>query len=120
MKKAAVALDGGVVSEHFGRTREFLFVTIEDGKETKRELLPPPEGEHVPGLFPNWVKSMGADVVVAGGMGAQAKNMFSSFGIEVCTVSPMDADAAVKALLSGSLESVDKECDHGHGHTCEK
>lgn len=120
MKKAAVALDGGVVSEHFGRTREFLFVTIEDGKETKRELLAPPGGEHVPGLFPNWVNSMGADTVVAGGMGAQAKNLFRSFGIEICTVPPMDAESAVKALLSGSLESVDKECDHGHGRTCGK
>jgi predicted Fe-Mo cluster-binding NifX family protein len=120
VKKVAVALDAGVVSAHFGRTSEFLVVSVEDGREVKRELMSPPGGEHVPGLFPEWIKSIGADTVVAGGMGAQAKSMFRSFGIEVCTVPPMEADAAVKALLAGSLESVDVECDHGHGHTCGK
>jgi predicted Fe-Mo cluster-binding NifX family protein len=73
MTKAAIALDGSVVSEHFGKVREFLFVTFEIGREISREVLPAPTADHAPGVFPNWVKSMGADMVMAGGMGVKAK-----------------------------------------------
>ena len=118
MTKAAVAMDGGVVSEHFGKTKEFLFVTFEGKNILSREVLPPPAEEHVPGLFPNWVKKMEADVVVAAGMGIQAKRMFESLGIRVMTVSSMDVEKAVEALLSDSLAVVETEC--GHDKACEK
>jgi len=76
MTKAAIALDGNVISEHFGKVGEFLFVTFEDGKEISREMIPAPAADHAPGVFPNWIKSMGADVVMAGGMGVKAKQFF--------------------------------------------
>ena len=121
MRKAAVALSGGgVVSEHFGRTKEFLVISYEGDKEVSREILPSPSGEHVPGLFPNWIKEIGADIVIAGGMGAQAKRMFEAHGVEVCTIPPIQAEQAVSALLSGTLRGVDMECSHEHDHTCEK
>ncbi len=113
-------MDGGVISEHFGKTKEFLFIAFEGKNEVSREILPPPAEEHVPGLFPNWVKKMGADVVVAGGMGTQAKRMFESLGVGVCTVPSMGVEQAVEALLSGSLRGVDMECTHGHDHACGK
>ena len=113
-------MDGGVISEHFGKTKEFLFVTFEGKKETSREVLPPPAEEHVPGLFPNWVQRMGADIVVAGGMGSQAKQLFSSLGIKVCTVSSTGVEQAVEALLSGTLQGVEMECNHGQDHSCKK
>ena len=120
MTKAAIAMDGGVLSEHFGKTKEFLFITFEGKNEVSREILPPPAEEHVPGLFPNWVKKMGADVVVAGGMGTQAKRMFESLGVGVCTVPSMGVEQAVEALVSGTLRGVDMECTHGHDHACGK
>ena len=118
MTRAAVAIDGPDVAQHFGRVREFLLVTYEDGRETAREVVPAPEGEHAPGVFPGRVKEMGADIVIAGGMGVKAKEFFRELGIQVLTVPPMKADDAVKALLSRALQSVETDCGHGSGHDC--
>lgn len=120
MTKAAIALDGKVVSEHFGKVKEFLFVTFEDGKELSREVLAAPAEEHAPGVFPNWVKQMGADVVMAGGMGVKAKQFFQNLGIQVLTVPAMDAEEGVKALLAGTVRTVETDCGHGADHVCGK
>lgn len=118
MTKAAIALDGNIISEHFGKVREFLFVTFEDGKELSREVIPAPSADHAPGVFPNWVKSMGADVVMAGGMGVKAKEFFRTLGVQVLTVPSMDAEEGVKALLAGVVRTMETDCGHGAGHDC--
>ena len=118
MTKAAIALDGNIVSEHFGKVREFLFVTFENGREISREVLPAPAADHAPGVFPNWVRSMGADVVMAGGMGVKAKQFFETLGVQVLTVPPMDVVEGVKALLLGTVRTVETDCGHGADHDC--
>jgi predicted Fe-Mo cluster-binding NifX family protein len=120
MTKAAIALDGNVVSEHFGKVREFLFLTFENGREISREVLPAPTADHAPGVFPNWVKSMGADMVMAGGMGVKAKQFFETLGVQVLTVPPMDVEEGVKALLLGTVRTVETDCGHGSDHDCGK
>lgn len=120
MTRAAIAIDGDAVAQHFGRVREFLLVTYEDGRETAREVLPAPEGEHAPGVFPNRVKEMGAQIVVAGGMGVKAKEFFTQLGVKVLTVPPMGVEEAVKALVAGSLQPVETDCGHGPDHDCGK
>lgn len=110
MRKAAIALDGEYVSGHFGRVREFLLLSYKDGQEVDREVFPAPEGAHTPGVFPNRVKEMGADLVVAGGMGVKAKEFFRQLGVEVATVPLMKVEDAVKGLLSGTLQQVETDC----------
>jgi predicted Fe-Mo cluster-binding NifX family protein len=113
-------MDGAVISEHFGKTKQFLFVTFEGKNVLSREVLPPPAEEHIPGLFPNWVKKMGADIVVAAGMGSQAKRMFESLGVKVLTVPSIDVEKGIEALLEGSLNVVETDCGHGHDSACGK
>ena len=112
MTRAAIAMDGQVISEHFGKTKSFLFVNYEGDHLLSREVIAAPTEEHVPGLFPKWIKEMGADRVVAGGMGSQAKRFFESLGIDVLTVTSMDVEEGVKALLSGGLATVETDCAH--------
>lgn len=119
MTKAAIALDGAGISEHFGKVREFLFVTYEDGKEFFREVVQAPTAEHAPGVFPNWIKEMGADAVVAGGMGEKAKQFFKGLGVQVFLVPSMGVEEGVKALLSGTVRTVESHCEHG-AHDCGK
>ena len=45
-------------------------------------------------------------------MGSQAKRFFESLGIDVLTVTSMDVEEGVKALLSGGLATVDTDCAH--------
>ncbi|MBQ4094581.1 MAG: DNA-binding protein, partial [Oscillospiraceae bacterium] len=66
----------------------------------------------------------GADVVICGGIGAGAKNALAAADITVYGGVSGSADAAVVALLSGTLAyDPDARCDHhdhehGDDHTC--
>jgi hypothetical protein len=78
--------------------------------ETDRLLTPPP---HEPGVLPRWLHEQGANVIIAGGMGQRAHQLFADSGIEVVVgiASEPPADL-VEAYLRGSLASGQNPCDH--------
>ncbi len=45
-------------------------------------VVPPP---HEPGLLPTWLQEQGADIIIAGGMGSRAQELFLGKGIHVVT-----------------------------------
>jgi len=109
----AVPVANGVLGQHFGHCEQFaLFEVAADGKTIggKRVLTPPP---HEPGVLPRWLHEQGADVIIAGGMGAKAQNLFTQNNIKVVVGAPSeDAEQVVKAYLSGTLETGANVCDH--------
>jgi predicted Fe-Mo cluster-binding NifX family protein len=71
---------------------------------------PPP---HEPGVLPRWLHEMGADVILAGGMGARAQDLFNQNGIKVVTGAPADSpESLVHRFLSNSLVTGENVCDH--------
>ncbi len=74
---------------------------------------------HERGAFPTWLHENGATVILAGGMGPRAVQMFEQFGIQVVAgVGGEDPQAVVKAFLSGDLVSTGETCSGGHLHAC--
>jgi predicted Fe-Mo cluster-binding NifX family protein len=64
-------------------------------------------------VLPRWLKQQGANVIIAGGMGARAQTLFNESGIKVVTgATPDDPEALVSHYLSGILETGDNLCDH--------
>jgi len=113
MKTIAIPVVGGILSPHFGHCETFEFFTIaEDGKGVaKRNTVPAPD--HQPGLLPGWLAERGAEVIIAGGMGDRAAQLFAQAGVEVITGAPNDApDKIVEDYLSGALETGQNACDH--------
>ena len=111
--KYAVPVSGGVVSPHFGHCEQFaLFDVDEEKKEiTRKELVPSPE--HQPGLLPQWLAEEGVSVVLAGGMGPRAQDIFRQNRIEVVMgVLEGDPEKAVLNYLNGILATGDNICDH--------
>lgn len=111
--KYAVPVSGGVLSPHFGHCEQFvLFEIDEQGKEiTGKELVPPPK--HQPGLLPGWLAERGVSVVIAGGMGPRAVELFRQKGIRVVIGAlESDPEKAVLNHLNGSLATGDNICDH--------
>ncbi len=103
MKKVAIPVLEGKLSPHFGKADKFMFFEIEDGKIMFVEVVPAPE--HVEGSFPEWIKSNGANVVIAGGIGAKAIERFNSYGIKVIpNVSPDDARKIIDDYINGTLD----------------
>lgn len=110
--KIAIPLEDGRLCRHFGRCEEFaLFELDEDNNVTASQSLQPPA--HEPGVLPAWLRDRGADVIITGGMGRRAQQLFAQSDITVVVgaqaASPEDL---VAAYFAGTLATGENVCDH--------
>ena len=108
--KIAVACDGENVSEHFGYCQCFLLFKTENGSLTTGGVIDNPG--HQPGLLPRLLSDEKVNVVVAGGMGSKAMELFASQGIDVVVGATGNARDAAKDFLEGKLPSGQSTCNH--------
>ena len=111
--KVAISTDSGYVSAHFGRAPDFTFVTIEDNRVLKKEILPNPG--HSVGSIPQFINQQGAKYMIAGGMGRRAETFFNQYGIEVIVGVSGRIDDVIKKILDGTLEGGESLCAPGGG-----
>ena len=110
----AIPVTEGVLSSHFGHCEQFYFATVEDGKILDEQMQTPPA--HEPGLYPRWVKEQGAGLVIAGGMGQKARDLFAGQGLEAVVGAPtINPREVVEAYLEGRLETSANTCNHKEG-----
>jgi len=111
--KIAIPIADGKLCLHFGHCENFAMVTVDDTshKITGQELLDPPA--HEPGVLPKWLHEQGATVILAGGMGSRAKDLFTQNDIKVVTgCTPNSPETLTAAYLADSLATGDNTCDH--------
>jgi predicted Fe-Mo cluster-binding NifX family protein len=120
MKRIAFSCenDQGLQSEmsmHFGRCPHFTLVDVE-GKEVKeiKVVANPAFSNHVPGVVPKFISEQNVNVMVAGGMGPKAIDMFNGFGIEVATGVGGLVENVLNAYLEGKVKGTEA-CKHDHG-----
>ncbi len=101
------------LSPHFGHCDQFAIFDIDDNLKkiiNRNDAIPP---AHAPGVLPKWLHENNVSVIIAGGMGQRAQQLFVQNGIEVVigatTSSP---EELVSAYLGGTLETGDNICDH--------
>lgn len=117
MIKIAVASENEMVTEHFGHCVNFNIFEAENDRIVKSESIPNPG--HKPGFLPNFLNDMGVNVVISGGMGGGAIDIFNEKGIEVIVGVSGDVEAAVEAYLKGFLKSTGSVChEHQHHDEC--
>lgn len=115
--KIAVAAMGNQVAGHFGHCENFIFFDTADGKITEVTSVPNPG--HRPGFLPNFLADNGAKVIISGGMGGGAVDIFNERDVEVILGVMGDAQAAVEQYLRGELVSTGSIChNHEHAHEC--
>ena len=115
--KIAVACSGTTISGHFGHCEDFMFFDCENGKIVSEQQIPNPG--HRPGFLPNFLGDHGAEVIIAGGMGGGAVDIFNERKIEVVVGASGDARTAVEAYLRGELKSTGAVChEHQHADEC--
>ena len=115
--KIAVASEGKMVTGHFGHCEGFAIFETENKQITNREFIPNPG--HKPGFLPNFLNDKGVKVIISGGMGGGAVDIFNEKGIEVVTGASGDAEAAVNGYLQGTLKSTGSVChEHQHADEC--
>ncbi len=103
----------GFVSGHFGHCESFTVVRTEDGRVLDARVVENPSNvEHRPGVVPNLVRQLGANAVIAGGMGPVAVAAFEHHGIAVVTGARGRIADAVSAFLGGTLQG-SAPCEEG-------
>ncbi|MBU2547310.1 MAG: NifB/NifX family molybdenum-iron cluster-binding protein [Proteobacteria bacterium] len=111
--KIAIPVADGRLSAHFGHCRLFALidVDIETKNIIKREDHDAPP--HEPGLLPSWLAERGAEMIIAGGMGQRALDLFSQQGIRVLVGAPnQKPEDLIAQYLDGTLQTGDNVCDH--------
>ncbi len=111
--RIGIPLAGGRLCAHFGHCEQFALVDADE--QTKQVVkttraVPPP---HEPGALPRWLHDQGVDLVITGGMGRRALQLFENFGIRVVVGAPADTPERVaNAYLTGKLMAGENICDH--------
>ena len=111
--KIAIPVQAGCVSMHFGHCEEFALYEVNEDDKTilgKTTHKPP---AHEPGVLPAWLHELGANVIITGGMGQRAQQLFAQNGITVVVGAPAETpEQLASSYLSGTLQAGDNICDH--------
>lgn len=111
--RIAIPVSGGTLDPHFGHCRNFELYDVDPAtKEVlARSVVDAPP--HAPGLLPSWLAGHGARLVLAGGMGHKALELFARNEIEVIVGIPADdPESLVRRYLDDELEGAANACDH--------
>lgn len=111
--RIAVPVEGGRLATHFGHCGAFELFDVDGGSRSigRSEIAVAPP--HEPGLLPQWLSDLGVHVVLAGGMGWRAQQLFRESGITVVVGASGDvARAVVQSYLDGDLKTGENPCDH--------
>ena len=109
-----LGLDGQVCA-HFGHCPVFTIVEVKDGMIAGAKVVDNPHARgHAPGTLPEYVESLGAKVILAGGMGGRAVTFFQQYGIEACAGYECNVRQAVESYLDGDLGG-GEPCPGHHG-----
>lgn len=118
MIKIAVASENQLVTGHFGHCINFNIFEADNGQILKSESIPNPG--HKPGFLPNYLNDLGVNVIISGGMGGGAIEIFNEKNIEVIVGAEGNAMEAAQAYLKGELVSTGSVChEHQHHDECE-
>jgi predicted Fe-Mo cluster-binding NifX family protein len=108
-----------VVSPHFGRCPHFVLVDLDEHEvRAVQEVDNPYYSHHQPGQVPAFINSLGANVMLTGGMGGRAIMFFQQFGIEGVTGAYGTVRQSLERYLGGDLRGAapcKESQEHGHG-----
>lgn len=113
--RIAVTYNHGQVFQHFGQTEHFKVYDIESNQVVTSAVVNTDGSSH--GALAGLLKGMRADTLICGGIGTGAKEALKEAGIKLYGGVSGDADEAVEALLSGTLQhNQEAVCTHNGEH----
>ncbi|AOR24154.1 NifB/NifX family molybdenum-iron cluster-binding protein [Clostridium taeniosporum] len=115
--KIAIASEEKYVSGHFGHCEGFTIYDLEGKEISKKEFIPNPG--HKPGYLPVFLKGHDVNVIIAGGMGATAQELFKENNIEVIVGIEGLCDDIIQKFIKSELKSTGSICtEHAHEGHC--
>lgn len=111
--KIAMPISNNQLCMHFGHCETFRFFEVDTNKKEITSTVDKTPPAHEPGILPKWISEQEAKIVLAGGMGQRALNLFHQNGINVVVgITSNDPQKIVMDYLNNNLESGANVCDH--------
>ena len=111
--RIAIPVTDGKLSAHFGHCEEFAIVDVDEQTKEISNIVKLQPPAHEPGVLPQWLSENQTDVIIAGGMGQRAQQLFAQNNIRVVVgASDQPPEELVSAYLDNTLETGDNICDH--------
>jgi len=107
----AIPVKEDVISDHFGRAKEYCFITVVDREIKSMNRFTNPVHEYA--KIPRWLSENKVTHVFANGIGQRAIEILNTYNIEVLWGLPEDKpEHLVKAYLDSQLTPGVNLCDH--------
>ena len=109
--KFAIPILNGEITAHFGHCEKFAVVETKDSKIVSEEMVTPPV--HQPGVYPRFLADQNVEVIIAGGMGQKAQDLFAYNNIQVYLgVAKGTASELINNYFKDELNTGKNLCDH--------
>ena len=108
--RIAVAKRDETISEHFGHCDGYEIFDVEGKEITNKGFLVYPG--HKPGFLPKFLAEKNVDMIISGGMGASAQELFRKNNIKVIVGMSGNVEEAVRKYLEGEIESNNSVCEN--------
>ncbi|MBN2246495.1 MAG: hypothetical protein JW755_11695 [Candidatus Aminicenantes bacterium] len=109
--KIAVSTENGFVAAHFGRCSSYTIVDIEENRISQKEEIDNPG--HQPGFLPEFLSARGVNLIITGGMGPRAQELFTQKNIQTIIGVQGPIDKVIEEFIQGQLKPGEDLCDHG-------
>ena len=84
-----------------------------------KEFRSIPNPGHQPGFLPGFLKQQGTELVIAGGMGGRAQDLFAEAGISLIVGVSGNIKDVISLYEKGELKSSGEVCsEHAHAGEC--
>lgn len=111
--RIAIPVSIGKLDPHFGHCRFFAMVDVDPDEKKVLSITTIDAPAHEPGLLPRWIAEQGATLVLAGGMGQRAVQLFVENGVKVIVGAPvLDPETLALNYLAGEIKEGANACDH--------
>lgn len=112
--KIGMPKDGQFLNQHFGQSKQFLIVSVENGKVVEQKEIGSESLQHnhagLSGLF----LAEGVSLVITGGIGQPALNALTEKGLQVIKGASGRCEDVLSMYLAGELIDKNVSCNH-HG-----
>lgn len=113
--KIALPYEYGYVNQHFGRSKEFTIVELNEGKTVSQKNVSAEDLQHNHEGLAGLMKNENVDVVIVGGIGARALAPLKEGGLEVVTGVSGKITEVIDKYVRGELKSSSEACCNHHG-----
>jgi predicted Fe-Mo cluster-binding NifX family protein len=115
MTKIAIASNKQMTIQHFGHCEYFKIVEIDNENIIKNELINNPN--NACGFLPDFLNSLGVDVVICASIGERPFMELNVKNIEVITGAFGSVKSAIDSYINGTIKTAGTFCK-GHQHHC--